>query len=85
MQYFQRGLSAKSVFAGVFWTSATDAGCDGKFGWCSVNRMVRNASWALNKPDNVTGDCVMVSVNKTRASLTNADCQTQRKYICEVR
>jgi hypothetical protein len=71
---------------GHYWTSATDNLCEGRFGWCAVNRLVRNAIWASNQPDNNGGNahCISINVQKSKAELSDNNCEEAYKYICEV-
>jgi len=72
---------------GQFWTSATDNGCEGIFGWCAVTKLVYGANWANGKPE-VGKRCVTVDVNPvdpTNTTLKTSDCSAEVRYICEVR
>ncbi|XP_065348566.1 uncharacterized protein LOC135945082 [Cloeon dipterum] len=78
-----------SVAKGTFWTSGSDEGCEGKFSWCSVKKLVRNqeAKWFPQQPDNFGGkeNCVTIGLSKTVALLSDVDCSSSNRYICEAR
>jgi len=73
---------------GEYWTSGSDAGCDGNFRWCSVDRafLKKEVTWAKSEPDTKRGDCVLTNTSKVeRNSLLLAEnCNVQKKFICEV-
>jgi Lectin C-type domain len=75
----------KSIPAGLYWTSGADEGCEGKFGWCSVNKLVRNAQWASAQPDNVGGseNCLGLNLDTAKADLQDEDCTKLLPLICE--
>jgi hypothetical protein len=54
-----------SIPTGMYWTSGSDEGCERKFGWCSVNKLVRNAQWASAQPDNAGGleNCLALNLD----------------------
>jgi hypothetical protein len=39
--FIEKYFQDKTVGLSMFWTSATDEGCEGSFGFCSTNRLVR--------------------------------------------
>jgi hypothetical protein len=72
---------------GFFWTSGTDIGCEANYGYCAVNRLLRQeAIWAPGQPDNQNDNenhlAVWVEENKAELSDFNED--TKMRYICEV-
>ncbi|XP_065348102.1 uncharacterized protein LOC135944810 [Cloeon dipterum] len=71
-------LSAK------YWTSGTDNGCPGAFGWCAENKLVRNALWAPGEP-RAGNYCVVADVRTTNTTLMTADCTQSLRFICETR
>jgi Lectin C-type domain len=79
-------LASKSIPAGLYWTSGTDAGCEGKFGWCSVNKLAIKAVWATGQPDNFGGkeNCLGLNMTKVKVELQDEDCLKQYPFICEV-
>ncbi|XP_059489302.1 uncharacterized protein LOC132204680 [Neocloeon triangulifer] len=79
--------SNNSIMAGNYWTSASDEGCEKSFGWCAVNKLVRDAIWATGQPDNAGGkeNCLVVGVDKNKAELQDEDCLKTFQYICEAR
>ncbi|XP_065341655.1 uncharacterized protein LOC135940609 [Cloeon dipterum] len=74
---------------GIFWTSGSDEGCEGNFGWCAVNKLVRSqeAKWYPGEPNNYNGkeNCIYLKLGKTGGTLYDADCSTSQMYICEAR
>ncbi|XP_059475021.1 uncharacterized protein LOC132196416 [Neocloeon triangulifer] len=74
---------------GIFWTSGTDEGCEGNFGWCAVNQLVRNqeAKWQAGEPNNANNNenCIYITLSKTGAPLWDAGCAWSENYICEAR
>ncbi|XP_059470805.1 uncharacterized protein LOC132193884 isoform X2 [Neocloeon triangulifer] len=69
-----------------FWTSGTDAGCEGNFGYCSSNRLLRKeARWAVGQPDNVNNsqNCLAINVDATGTQLSDENCMNKMRYICE--
>ncbi|XP_059490127.1 uncharacterized protein LOC132205206 [Neocloeon triangulifer] len=79
--------SSNAIPAGNYWTSASDEGCEKAFGWCAVNKLVRNAIWASGQPENAGGkeNCLVVGVDTNKAELQDEDCLKTFKYICEAR
>ncbi|CAB3386809.1 Hypothetical predicted protein [Cloeon dipterum] len=67
-----------------FWTSGTENGCPGAFGWCAENKLVRNAMWARNEPRNGS-HCLAAAVSSTNTTLMTADCGLALRFICETR
>jgi hypothetical protein len=72
---------------GFFWTSGTDIGCEANYGYCAVNRLLRQeAIWAPGQPDNQNGNenhlAVWVEANQAQLSDFNED--NKMRYICEV-
>ncbi|XP_065345303.1 uncharacterized protein LOC135942891 [Cloeon dipterum] len=67
-----------------FWTSGTENGCPGAFGWCAENKLVRNAMWARNEPRNGS-HCIAATVSSTNTTLMTADCRLALRFICETR
>ncbi|XP_065346444.1 uncharacterized protein LOC135943710 [Cloeon dipterum] len=65
-----------------FWTSGTENGCPGAFGWCAENKLVRNAMWARNEPRNGS-HCIAATVSSTNTTLMTADCRLALRFICE--
>lgn len=61
-------------------------GCEGKFGWCSVNKLVMKASWAGGQPDNSGGkeNCLGLNMVGEKVELQDEDCLKQLSFICEV-
>ncbi|XP_059475022.1 uncharacterized protein LOC132196417 [Neocloeon triangulifer] len=74
---------------GIFWTSGTDEGCEGKFGWCAVNQLVRDqeAKWQTGEPNNYGNNenCIYLDLSQTSALLIDSGCSRSQKYICEAR
>jgi len=64
-------------------------GCEGSFGWCSVNKLIRHkeAKWATGQPDNKTNaeNCVSINLSKESALLMDSDCGRKLNYVCEAR
>ncbi|XP_059485064.1 uncharacterized protein LOC132202272 isoform X2 [Neocloeon triangulifer] len=74
------------ILPAQFWTSGTDLGCEGNFGYCSSNRLLRKeARWVLGQPDDVnkTQNCLTIYVNMTESRLSDENCNLKRRYICE--
>ena len=82
---FLNNQANNSIPAGLFWTSGSDEGCEGKFGWCSVNKLVRNAQWASAQPDNAGGseNCLSLNLDTAKAELQDEDCSKLLHLICE--
>jgi hypothetical protein len=78
---------------GDFWTSGTDAGCQGKYRWCSLDRdfYAPENMWADGQPQNAAQapNCAVLVLNNnsltTNGTLFSALCSSQKRYICEVR
>jgi hypothetical protein len=64
-----------------FWTSGTDAGCEGRNYWCSSKKRIinRNMSWSKEE----SGDCVSVIFTNS-STFNKVDCGRKINYICEV-
>jgi len=75
--------------AGEYWTSGSDSGCEGVFGWCAVNKLVRDkeAKWAPGQPDdkNSAENCVSVNMANDSVLLSDSDCAKKLNYVCETR
>jgi hypothetical protein len=74
--------------AGEYWTSGTDFGCDGNFKWCSVDRALlkKEVLWGKGQPNLKKGDCVYTRMNaiETKSTLFTENCETKKRFICEV-
>ncbi|CAB3380759.1 Hypothetical predicted protein [Cloeon dipterum] len=82
-----KNLTLKS---GKFWTSGSDFGCEGVFGFCSTNRtlMKNETIWLPNQPDNLKGNehCLAINaLSNYAAALSNDNCDLKLRYICEGR
>jgi len=79
-------IAGKSIPVDTYWTSASDEGCEKSFGWCAVNKLVRNGIWASGQPDNAGGkeNCLGVALDKAKAEILDEDCTKLKPYICEV-
>lgn len=75
-------------FAGNIWTSGSDKNCNGAFRWCSVDKAFnkKEVRWDENEPNLKRGSCVVtkVQVNESQNTLSTADCQEKKQFICEV-
>jgi len=80
---------SSAASAGEYWTSGSDIGCEGAYGWCTVNKLIRDkeSKWAAGEPDNKQNSehCVSIAMNKTSGLLMDKDCSNKLKYICEAR
>jgi hypothetical protein len=76
----------KSIPAGLYWTSASDDGCEGKFGWCTVKKLVWKGVFAAGQPDNAGGNenCLGINLDTNKSELQDEVCATELFYICEV-
>ncbi|XP_059468726.1 uncharacterized protein LOC132192674 isoform X2 [Neocloeon triangulifer] len=78
-----------SIKAGKFWTSGSDAGCSGQFGFCATNRTLNlnETIWMPNQPDNSNKNehCLAVNSNNFVAALSDEPCEQKFRYICEGR
>ncbi|XP_059470828.1 uncharacterized protein LOC132193899 [Neocloeon triangulifer] len=77
-----------SYTADVFWTSGSDRGCEGKFGYCTAKRLLRQeAIWDFGQPDNSNGNenAVAVFINGSHALLSDFSEEQKFRYICEAR
>jgi hypothetical protein len=76
-----------SIPAGIYWTSASDEGCEKAFGWCAVNKIVWKGVYAPGQPDNAGGseNCLGINLDKNKAELQDESCTKELFYICEVR
>jgi len=74
--------------AGEYWTSGTDAGCDGNFRWCSVDRsfLKDEVQWGNSEPNRKRGDCVVAKIapDVKENVLSTENCDVKKKFICEV-
>ncbi|XP_059472858.1 uncharacterized protein LOC132195043 isoform X2 [Neocloeon triangulifer] len=71
-----------------YWTSGTDNGCESKFGFCTVKRLLRSdAIWAPGQPDNANGNenVLAVFLNTTHAQLFDFNEGQNFRFICEAR
>ncbi|XP_059481909.1 uncharacterized protein LOC132200456 [Neocloeon triangulifer] len=85
MEAMKVNASSKSDF---FWTSGSDQGCEGKFGFCTTQRTLRkDAVWAQGQPDNANGNdnAIAITVNSSHLLFYDANENSQYRYICEGR
>ncbi|XP_059483613.1 uncharacterized protein LOC132201456 [Neocloeon triangulifer] len=76
-----------TAFQDFFWTSGSDAGCEGNYGFCSAKRLLRKeAIWADGQPDNANKSehAVAVFLNGTHAFRYDFDENSKFRYICEI-
>jgi len=73
---------------GEYWTSGSDAGCDGNFKWCSEDEafLKEEVHWAQSEPNLKRGDCVWTSTIKYKKKnfLYTENCDVKKRFICEV-
>ncbi|XP_065339885.1 uncharacterized protein LOC135939425 [Cloeon dipterum] len=74
----------QGTLSGKYWTSGTDNGCPGAFGWCAANKLVRGPIWARGEPQSGK-NCIAVDVRSTNTTLSSADCTAYLPFICEAR
>jgi hypothetical protein len=77
-----------------YWVSASDQNCNGKFGWCEIDRPFSTwIKWNRNEPDtrvNKDENCVaiyyIISLMKgdRKASFIDSKCNSNSLFICEV-
>ncbi|XP_059470790.1 uncharacterized protein LOC132193873 [Neocloeon triangulifer] len=87
-QALERAIKARIASEDFYWTSGSDKGCESKFGFCAVKRLLRdNSSWLSGQPDNAGGNesAVAVYVNETNVYLLDENEDKKLRYICEVR
>ncbi|XP_059476156.1 uncharacterized protein LOC132197103 isoform X2 [Neocloeon triangulifer] len=73
---------------GNFWTSGSDIGCEGKYGYCTAKRLLRKeAIWMPGQPDNLgkSQHALAAYVNATHVLLSDFDENAKLRYICEAR
>ncbi|XP_059489868.1 uncharacterized protein LOC132205048 isoform X2 [Neocloeon triangulifer] len=84
-----KAIKVNTSDSDFFWTSGSDQGCEGKFGWCNVPqwRVNKSAPWASGQPDNAQGNenAVAIFLNKTHAQLFDFNEQKKFRFICESR
>ncbi|KAF4532188.1 hypothetical protein B566_EDAN002250, partial [Ephemera danica] len=70
-----------------FWTSASDAGSEGKWLWSSTGAAIVGANWTEGTPDTtaagINKNCGMLSAAITGATLMDGNCSAVNKFICE--
>ncbi|XP_065335259.1 macrophage mannose receptor 1-like [Cloeon dipterum] len=73
-----------------YWTSGSDLGCEGKFGWCSQGGVEfgDNIPWLYNEPNNGDGNenCVNIDIiawDSVKFKLNDNNCDKKMKFICE--
>ncbi|XP_059468520.1 uncharacterized protein LOC132192538 [Neocloeon triangulifer] len=78
----------KFATEGVYWTSGSNRGCKSSYGYCSVNRLLRDeAIWAPGQPDDAGGNesALAVNLNATHALLSDFNEESEFRYVCEAR
>jgi len=70
-----------------WWTSATDAGCQGKLAWCGSGQMYSEA--AVGTPEGWKerrgkSSCIVLKSGKISAFLSVANCEEFNRPLCEV-
>ncbi|XP_059489233.1 uncharacterized protein LOC132204628 [Neocloeon triangulifer] len=84
IQAIKENVSSSDFFR----TSGSDRGCESNFGYCTVNRTLRQkAVWAPGQPDNADGyeSSVVVFIDSAKAQLFDYNEDSKIRYICEVR
>jgi len=71
-----------------FWVYGTDAGCPGKWHWCSTHREFepKELFWQAGEPSGLN-NCVFFrnkEPNET-STLGTADCNKEMRFFCDVR
>ncbi|XP_059486862.1 uncharacterized protein LOC132203244 isoform X2 [Neocloeon triangulifer] len=84
-----KGVSIHNVTTqvGEFWSSGADIGCESNYGWCAVNKLVRNAKWAWQQPSDRNGleNCISVKIDRIAPLFSDNNCENKMRYICESR
>jgi hypothetical protein len=75
------------IFINDFWTSGYKSECTGNYSWCSLNDRAFSTSqikWKTGEPSN--GTCVYLAnrLFYNESYLATDNCDTARRYICEV-
>ncbi|XP_059476553.1 uncharacterized protein LOC132197337 [Neocloeon triangulifer] len=89
--YKYKSLIASAKATGTndnFWTSGSDMGCEGTYGYCTAKRLLRKeAVWMPGQPDNSgkNQNALAAYVNATHVLLSDYDETTELRYICEAR
>lgn len=73
-----------------YWTSGSDLGCEGNFGWCSLGgkELARNLPWQRNEPNNHGNNehCVnidLIAWDSMKFVLNDNNCERKMKFVCE--
>ncbi|CAB3380763.1 Hypothetical predicted protein [Cloeon dipterum] len=87
--FLARAFKNLSITSGKFWTSGSDGGCEGKYGFCSTRRFAHanETFWMQNEPNDAGGNqnCLAVNAVNNKALLSDEPCSTKLRYICEGR
>jgi hypothetical protein len=74
-----------------YWTSGSDLGCEGEYGWCSLGgkEFARNLPWQVNEPNNHGNNehCInidLIAWDSSKFVLNDNNCERPMKFICEV-
>lgn len=77
-----------NISDGLYWTSGTLDSCTNNYSWCFSDKdskfVGRNIIWGPGQPAAAAGKCLALSLSKSDALLTTADCAGTNKVICEV-
>ncbi|XP_065336405.1 uncharacterized protein LOC135937222 isoform X1 [Cloeon dipterum] len=88
--FLARAFKNLSITSGKFWTSGSDGGCEGKYGFCSTRRFANSNEtfWMKNEPDDAGSgnqNCLAVNAVNNQALLSDEPCSAKLRYICEGR
>jgi hypothetical protein len=70
-----------------YWTSGNNLGCDNQLRWCSRKNndyAKENLNWIQPKKNNSCVSIVLENTNGADPQLRTADCNTTKRFICEV-
>jgi hypothetical protein len=70
-----------------YWVYGTDNGVPGKFHWCSNEREFepREIAWDVGEPNNKFHCVYLKNKGVNQSVLATADCETEKKFLCDVR
>jgi hypothetical protein len=93
IRIIHRGIHSLNLSKGFawinddYWVYGTDNGSPGNFHWCSNEKLFesKEVTWAPGEPNSQFHCVYLKNMGSNKSVLATADCNTEKKFLCDVR